>query len=116
MNKFKQRNDNIMCIHTVHSPLNDIHVLYCICNIGDQGCGIPIACARGEVDVKVKIKQSDVVEGPKLSVHVSLEAVHMLLYPQQLHTLLELVSSITDDCELNCVEQYHFELITYFVY
>ena len=62
------------------------------------GSGVPIACANGEVDVRVKIKQSDAVTGPKLDVQVSLDSVHMLLYPQQLHSLSELITGIAKEC------------------
>ena len=66
----------------------------------DSPCGVPIACANGEVDVRVKIKQSDAIPGPKLDVQVLLDSIHMLLYPQQLHSLIELLNGITKKCKL----------------
>lgn len=52
--------------------------------------GIPVACAGGDVTVKVKIRTNDFASKPKLDIEVFVGVVHFLLSPQQLHTLTEM--------------------------
>ena len=59
--------------------------------------GVPIACASGDVSMTVRMKQSEIASGPKLDIDVAVGAIHILLYPQQLHTLLELLTGITNE-------------------
>ena len=54
-------------------------------------CNVPVACASGEVTVKVKIRKCDSAIGPKLDVDMFVGVVHLLLSPQQLNTVLEMV-------------------------
>ena len=61
----------------------------------DVPTGVPIACAGGEVIVRVKIKGCDSAPGPKLDVDVFVGVVHLLVSPQQLHTLLEMVLGLS---------------------
>ena len=50
-----------------------------------------MACASGEVMVRVKIKKCDAALGPKLDVDMFVGVVHFLLSPQQLNTVLEMM-------------------------
>ena len=50
--------------------------------------------AGGEVNVKVKICQSESLPGPKLEVEGAMGSIHLLLSPRQLHTLVEMASGI----------------------
>ena len=61
----------------------------------DVHSGVPIACASGEVTVRVKIKSCDSAPGPKLDVDVFVGVVHLLLSPHQLHTLTEMVLGLS---------------------
>ena len=61
--------------------------------------GIPIASASGNVCVTAKVKQIEGTAGPKLDVEIEVGAVHLLLYPQQLHNLIELVTELTNKSE-----------------
>ena len=65
--------------------------------------GVPIVSAGGEVNVKVKIKQCENISGPKLDVDVVLGTLHLLLYPQQVHSLTELISGIISNGLCECV-------------
>lgn len=60
-------------------------------------CGIPIACASGDVSMTVRMKQLEIASGPKLDIDIAVGAIHVLLYPQQLHSLLELLTGITNE-------------------
>ena len=70
---------------------------------GEAPCnyGVPIACVNGELNVRVRIKQNDRVTGSKLDIQVMLDAVHMLIYPQQLHSLMELINGITNEGDMS---------------
>ena len=61
--------------------------------------GVPIALASGELSVRVKIRQSDAVQGPKLEVEGFLGSIHLLLSPQQLQILIEMVNGIASQGE-----------------
>ncbi len=50
--------------------------------------------ANGDVDVKVKICQSDSLPGPKLEVEGVLGSVHILLSPHQIRVLTEMATGI----------------------
>ena len=56
--------------------------------------GVPVAMASGELSVRVKIKQSETLPGPKLEVEGVLGSLHFLLSPQQLQMLIEMASGI----------------------
>jgi hypothetical protein len=69
---------------------------------GSASCdgGIPIASAAGDVNVKIKMSEG---VGPKLEVDVLIGAVHVLLYPQQLHNLVELINDIASQIQQSLV-------------
>ena len=64
---------------------------------------MPIAQASGEISVRVKLQQSDTVEGPKLEVEGHLAALHILLSPQQLQMLVEMATGIASHGTCVCV-------------
>lgn len=60
----------------------------------EGGEGVPVAVGGEDVSVRVKIRQSDTVPGPKLEVEGVLGSVHLLLSPMQLQTLVEMATGI----------------------
>ena len=59
----------------------------------------PIATAGGQLSAKVRVKQNDSEPGPKLEVDVFLGSLHVLLSPQQLGRLIELLNGMKSDCK-----------------
>ena len=57
--------------------------------------GIPIASASGQVVVRATLKQADSVPGPRREVEMFVGAVHVLLSPHQLHSLLQMMASLS---------------------
>ena len=82
------------------SDFPDLHVSEEDGKAGDVGlCSVPIACASGDVTVKVKIRMCDSAPGPKLNVEVFVGVVHLLLSPQQLNTVMEIVTGLVARAE-----------------
>ena len=65
--------------------------------------GIPIASASGQVVVRATIKHTDSLPGPRLDVEMFVGAVHVLLSPQQLHSLLEMIAEMSAEGMCVCV-------------
>ena len=65
--------------------------------------GIPIASASGQVVVRATLKQADSVPGPRIEVEMFVGAVHVLLSPYQLHSLLEMMASLSTKGTTVCV-------------
>ena len=57
---------------------------------------MPIAYASGQLSVRVRIRQSESIPGPKLECDAVVGGVHCLLAPQQLHILVEMANSIRE--------------------
>ncbi|XP_021359493.1 autophagy-related protein 2 homolog A-like isoform X1 [Mizuhopecten yessoensis] len=60
----------------------------------DQNEPIQVAVVTGKTSLKLKIKQADSVTGPKLETEVELGALHILLAPRQVHSLLEIMEGL----------------------
>lgn len=58
------------------------------------GVGVPVAMAGGKLTLKVTIKQTEGVPGPKLEVDGFLGSLHVLLSPQQLGLLLQMARDV----------------------
>ncbi|XP_064622147.1 autophagy-related protein 2 homolog B-like isoform X2 [Lineus longissimus] len=56
---------------------------------------IKIAELAGQQEIKIKLKQSEALPGPKLEVNCNLMALKVLLSPKQVHILLQLVSGLS---------------------
>lgn len=56
--------------------------------------GVPIAVAVGKLTVKVTIRQAEADAVPRVEVDGFLGTVHLLLSPQQLHTMQEIAKSL----------------------
>ena len=69
--------------------------------------GTPVASAAGDVNVTIRMRQIPEEERggggggggegePKLDIEANIGAVHVLLYPKQLHQLIDLITDISD--------------------
>lgn len=65
-------------------------------SLSEDSYGVPIARASRDVIVKVKVKQSESLPGPKLEVEGFVGSLHLLISPQQLSMLLEMVTGISN--------------------
>ena len=52
-----------------------------------------LAC-NGKQNIKIKLKQNEMLPGPKIDIEYSLGALNIFLIPRQLHLLIDAVSSI----------------------
>ena len=61
-----------------------------------------MASAAGDVNVTIRMRQIPEEERgggegePKLDIEANIGAVHVLLYPKQLHQLIDLITDISD--------------------
>lgn len=64
----------------------------------------PILISRlnGQQELRLKLKQSERIEGPKVDVEFNFGAFNLFLTPQQVHLLFTLINSITKPTDSNC--------------
>ncbi|KAL5009376.1 hypothetical protein ScPMuIL_014957 [Solemya velum] len=56
---------------------------------------VQIAIVMGQQNIRLKLKQNDSLAGPKVDLDCQFGMLHLLLAPQQLHALMELVEGIS---------------------
>lgn len=75
-------------LHSMASPSQES-------TLSVQSDPVQVAVLTGRQELRLKIKMSDNVPGPKFEISCQFGALHMLLSPRQLHGLLELFSGIS---------------------
>uniref|UniRef100_A0A3Q3JKP4 Autophagy related 2A n=1 Tax=Monopterus albus TaxID=43700 RepID=A0A3Q3JKP4_MONAL len=61
-----------------------------------------IGSCSGFIETTVKVKQNDMLPGPKLELDGKVGCVHMLLSPDQITHLIDLLAALSIDTETNC--------------
>uniref|UniRef100_A0A8C8E0Y0 Autophagy related 2A n=1 Tax=Oryzias sinensis TaxID=183150 RepID=A0A8C8E0Y0_9TELE len=88
--------DNTGTLQVENDPPEDEH----------QNLPLPIGSCSGFIEMTVKLKQNDMLPGPKLELDGKVGCVHMLLSPDQITHLTDLLAALCIDIgivELRCV-------------
>ncbi|XP_039964190.1 autophagy-related protein 2 homolog A [Bactrocera tryoni] len=62
-----------------------------------QSCAIPIMEIREEIHFRIKMKQSENINGPKIIIESEIGSIYTLITPRQIHLILQLIDAFQND-------------------
>nr|XP_014094904.1 autophagy-related protein 2 homolog A [Bactrocera oleae] len=72
-----------------------------------QSCAIPIMEIRDEIHFRIKMKQSENINGPKIIIDIEIGSIYTLITPRQIHLILKLIDAFqSDTCDKQEVDYY----------